>query len=244
MDIAGFKREIINLSLCRNGSRWIYRGQASNAWPLKTHYSRFLSQTDCVKHKSFSLDPFLEMLNRFLLEASELQGKNFMNYSFVQQMAIAQHHGLPTPILDWTYSPYIALYFAVNDPIHTDENIEFCVHAINVDKNKQYLMSKNAFENMSAREDICNTPLIFLDTNRFFSRRIARQQGCFTFQNFFEGLDEVDSFSELDTRKFEIVGNRKQILAELRLMGLSTGMLFDDLDSISSDIKRDWEISL
>ena len=89
-----------NPGIQRFRSPFVFRGLSDKDYRLKTSLMRLEG-------------PYPD-LERHLL-------RNFRKYSqpvsghlpsFWHLLTIAQHHGLPTRLLDWTYSPYIALHFA------------------------------------------------------------------------------------------------------------------------------------
>ena len=227
MNFASFRDRVLR-DAEQSWGTWVYRGHANPAWLLECSYSRFLAGV-CDKGSPYSSAQFKSMLNQFLRRAADCLEEDYEKLSLFQKVALAQHHGLPTPLLDWTHSPYVAVYFAVTDMYHLHNmDATFCVYALNrpgLPVADSLLLKDGALPDGT---------FAFLDTQLFVSRRVARQGGCFTYQDFAGCLRKHPSCPCV--RAYQISDNRYQIIRELQLMGLSGGSLFDDLDHIANDV--------
>lgn len=88
------------------------RGQSNSNWPLMTSFHRNpngLTLTQYFQTVEHLADVVGTLENR-VIDTRDAE----VNGSF---LAYLQHHGFPTPLLDWSLSPYIAAYFAFADVI-------------------------------------------------------------------------------------------------------------------------------
>ncbi len=110
--------------LSRYRSKYVYRGVKKAKYQLTTSLNR-LVETHLEKH----------LLRNFVKYSQISERKSVWNW-----LALAQHHGLPTRLLDWTYSPLVALHFATDD--FTDFDTDGMIWAINYPDAIKYLPSE------------------------------------------------------------------------------------------------------
>jgi FRG domain len=83
-------------------SRFVFRGERSTSIRLRTSLQR-------LGRFAAATEPHLLRNFRKFAPPDAALGESTWNW-----LALAQHHGLPTRLLDWTFSPYVAVHFATN----------------------------------------------------------------------------------------------------------------------------------
>ena len=89
---------------------WCFRGQGSSAWPLRPSLARHIEVAQ-VSPKAWRLQE--ERIRRIFERKSHLFLTDLPTNDELEWLALMQHHGAPTRLLDFTFSPYVAAFFAL-----------------------------------------------------------------------------------------------------------------------------------
>jgi len=96
--------------IARYRSPFAFRGVSDAGHDLRSGLSR-------LGERARELEPHILRNFRRYAHAESVKADSAWNW-----LAIAQHHGVPTRLLDWTYSPYVAMHFATESTEYFDRD--------------------------------------------------------------------------------------------------------------------------
>lgn len=237
----------------RSGPSWYkykpnfwFRGHADITWELQPKVERS-SFIDAAKNASDEKTAYeYTILNQFLVRSPHLLPSNL---TLTEKYFLAQHHGLPTRLLDWSTNPLVALFFASlkhkNDDGKETNGVVYILYSrghysgadeedIIYQNNEKIINSiesiyKNIDYMIKTKYPIRVIPNVQLG-------RILSQGSRFTFHP--ENSTPLEDELNRNLFKFEISsGSKKNILDELSVLNINWSTLFPDLDHIIKEIK-------
>jgi hypothetical protein len=189
-------------------ARWAFRGHSDPSWRLIPKIGR---------------PPFSGVKERSIFEAWKRRAIELVTSSPLDDwdwLAIAQHHGLATRLLDWSFNPLTAAFFAVSQDIDDDAHI--------------LVFYANAHVNRRVVIDPLSWSKVTLFKPSAVAGRISRQGGLFTVHGPpTKPLEEALGAGQKLERVVIDRGYRKQLRFDLDYYGVNQVTLFPDLDGLS-----------
>ncbi len=211
-----------------NFAELLFRGQNRDK-PLLPKLSRLRLNGSIEKVEKLILDEF----ERGVIPLSEFKPENDWDL-----LALAQHHGLPTRLLDWTYSSLISLWFAVSESTKKDDkgNIENGVVWILNAEVEDFRTDTEKYGPLSNKITKIYRPKVV-------SRRISAQAGAFTVHKINEGgrIIKFETNRRYGKKLTKVIIPHSQfpsIRRSLNILGVNNSTVFPDLDGFCKHLER------
>jgi hypothetical protein len=191
---------------------WLYRGQADSSWKLESSLFRILKKNEKIRNynkKRFArFARFVrlnkenyetEIINHFMKSAHLYLSSVPDKANKFDWLSVMQHYGAPTRILDFSFSPYVALFFALSE-IKTEAAV-YCIkfrEIMEIDK-EYYDNIENKYKKIMEKQRVVKETLLLPFEPGFTNSRLQAQQGAFLIPNTLDfSHDEIFEYYKND----------------------------------------------
>jgi hypothetical protein len=232
---------------------WAFRGQADASWPLSTALSRYLLNSAVhpeawAQQEQRILRIFQRKAHLFLPHVPAVDDT-------FEWLALMQHHGAPTRLLDLTWSPYVAAFFALEratsdavvwaiSPPRVREHARGVLEAAGgVDPAASELRRPESYETIFLPGTF---PIVYIGEPYMMNQRLVAQEGTFAVPGVLQRpLEDVLSGAPGEASIVRIVlrtsAVRREAMRSLYNMNITHATLFPDLDGLARSMAYELE---
>jgi len=252
MDIVHIRswNEFVALSSECDG--WAFRGLPDADWQLLSSLSRYLhsfvpDKASWRQREERALRIFRRKAHNYLTDANALADD-------IRCLALMQHHGAPTRMLDFTKSPFVAAFFALNNT-----NRSAAVFALDTPtlwgaaprhdaSLRREAIDPRVAGNFERYFAVNSKDIIWVGEPEAMDRRLVAQSGTFVVPGVLDKpLDEIIGQYQSGApliRKFVLPpAVRAEAMLSLYRMNITHATLFPDLDGLARSIGYELEIT-
>lgn len=233
--------------------KWVYRGESNNEEELCSSFdkgyeeiSKYLEINHAGKPKK-RVDYEASMFREFKRTAQIYLERVPQKNDFLEWMSLARHYGVPSRMVDFTHSLYIALFFAFQN----SDSEKRGLWAVNLtwlkNKTKNRLRSNKGIADPKIFHKFFvkgKKPFVVPVKPELLHDRLMEQQGLFLAacdikKTFWKNLISVAREKDIkeNVKRYELSIPKKVVIEKLRYMNINSALLFPGFEGFCRSIK-------
>lgn len=231
--------------------KWIFRGQSDSSWVLASSLYRAFEDAQAIYSLGRGREKILNRVKheKVMIERFKCHAHLYLNHlpqqaDLLSWLSLMQHYGAPTRLLDFTFSPFVALYFALEGGVR--DAVIYCINhkAILSDDNEYFGDNRlDVYSRMLEPQAPEDEPCLFAFEPTFSNQRLLAQQGLFvaanTLKHSHESILADYEIKDNDAVKIIIPGGlRFEGLRKLNRMNINSSNIYPGLDGFCKTFLR------